>query len=121
MMLKKLRQQAGVGGVVLAAGGNEGFAIARELFRVDGIELDVFVLEERVDEGPFALLEGDGNDLPRKTSGELAGPFVNAFRGLWQGTDGVSALGIDEAHGVLAIRPVDSDDDGARLKETSLG
>ena len=65
-MQQQLDEIFGIRRVVFRPAGRERFAELGERFRVDGVEYQEVVLEQRVDEGAARLLQADGDALPTK-------------------------------------------------------
>jgi hypothetical protein len=51
MMLQKVEQIIGIGGIIFAVGGGESLAILSQGGRIDRIEDKEVVLQERIDQG----------------------------------------------------------------------
>src|SRR5712692_1738016 len=108
MMLQKVEQIVGIGGIIFAAGGGESLAILGEGGWIDRIEHEEVVLQERVDQWPARLLETDGERLPTEALAQTEGPLLQSCRRVFD--DGLFALSgarVQETDGVLLVGPID--------------
>ena len=65
-----------------------------------------------MNQGPFALFDGDGDRLAGKAPLQLGRPLVDGLGGLLERVDLYATIRFDEAEDVLGIGPIDADDDG---------
>ena len=76
MMLEEVEQIIGIGGIIFAVRGGESLAILGEGGRVDGIEDEEVVLQQRVDQWPTRLLETDGDGLTSEALAQREGSLL---------------------------------------------
>jgi hypothetical protein len=114
MMTEQIEQEGGVAGIVLGAGGAEGAAVGGRHGRGNGVENQVVVLAEHVDDGAALLLQGDGDGPSRELTAEGGNPKLDGFGSVFQfaGLDR-PASGWDQRPGVVLRAPVDSRERGA--------
>src|SRR5438552_3013436 len=108
MMLQEVEQIISIGGIIFAVGGGESLAILGEGGRVDRIEHEEVVLEQRVDQWPARLLETDGDWLISEALAQREGPLLQSCRRVFD--DGLFALSgarVQKTNGVLLIGPID--------------
>ena len=99
--------------IILGPAGFKGLAIARGRGGVDRIKDKEGILQERINERTFGLLQTEGDFLSPVTLLEALSPVRNGLGDVLQG--GMFSLprgAIIETKGVLLARPIDADESG---------
>ncbi len=108
-------QQRGVGGIVFGAAAGEAFAVTGELFGIDRVQQHVFLEHEMIDQAGAGLFQADGD---RPSVGACLELAEQGVEGVGVGLDAKAfdaAVGPANGHIVLAVGPVDADQQRLRF------
>ncbi len=122
VMDEQLDELLGISRVILSSRRGESFAESGERLRVDGVEDEEVVLQERVNERAAPLLKADGDSLAGVAPAQGGGPLVEFLRRVLD--DGGLALprsAVEEADIVFSIGPVDADQSSVFEHKPSRG
>src|SRR5260370_40343041 len=81
MMLQKVEQIVGIGGIIFAAGGGESLAILGQGGWIDRIGREEVVLQQRIEQWSRRLFETDTNGPTREALAQREGPLLQS---LWR-------------------------------------
>jgi len=113
---QELAQQGSVDWIALCSGRIKRLAVALQAQRLDRVEVDKVKGAQEVDEGAFALLDGNSDATAGKTLLQRADPLDERISFVFQGGElGRRLLLAWKGHcrqGMFLIGPVDADDGG---------
>jgi hypothetical protein len=111
MSQEQVGQVVGIGGVVLGAAGDKGFAILLQRDGVDGVELNPFIGFQEGDEVDGGLFQADRNPGLGMVLAELEQPLPKGFG---SGVDDLGTAlaggGVEEVQVGFAIGTIQADD-----------
>src|SRR5437868_12682243 len=90
MKLQEVEQIIGIGGIIFAARGGESLAILGQRGRIDGIEDEEVVLQQRVNQWPTRLFETDCDGRTREALAQRESPLLQSVWRVFD--DGLFAL-----------------------------
>src|SRR5438132_3791758 len=113
MMEQQFQAHLRVRRIVLGSAGFKGLPVARGRRGVDRIEDKEWILQERVNEWSFGLLQTEGNLPSRKTLLQPSRPLHNGLGRVFQnGTFSLSCGAIIQTEGVPLARPINANESG---------
>src|SRR6266511_78406 len=80
MLDEQFEQIVRIPRIILGSAGRERFTVLGQRGRVNGVEDQKVVFQERIDEWTTRLLQTDGNRLSGKAGAQRGGPGIKLFR-----------------------------------------